>query len=77
MFREIHRLRDVFDLKSQEALDQNDRLKALDFDLQKTGIRMNELSKIVESRNYDIRNKTVQLDDIDREIARLKELNSQ
>lgn len=37
---------------------------------------MNELSKIVESRNYDIRNRTVQLDDTDREIARLKDLNS-
>ena len=67
----------LLNLRTQESLDQNDRLKALDFDLQKTGIRMNELSKIVESRNYDIRNRTVQLDDTDREIARLKDLNSQ
>lgn len=33
MFREIHRLKDVFDLKGQESLDQDDRIKALDFDL--------------------------------------------
>ena len=33
MFREIQRLRDVMDMKTKEALDQIDRLKALEFDL--------------------------------------------
>ena len=32
MFREIQRLRDVIDMKTKEAIDQCDRLKALDFD---------------------------------------------
>lgn len=33
MFREIHRLRDVIDMKTKEALNQIDRLKALEYDL--------------------------------------------
>ena len=37
---------------------------------------MNELSKVVESRNYDIRNQSIKLDDTEHEIARFKEANS-
>lgn len=33
MFREIQRLRDVEAMKNKEAIDQCDRIKALDFDL--------------------------------------------
>ena len=33
LFREIHRLRDVLDMKTKEALNQIDRLKALEYDL--------------------------------------------
>lgn len=76
MFREIQRLRDVCDMKTKEALDQNDRLKALDFDLQKTHCRISEMEKIVEDRSYEIRNRQVQLDDTEKEIARLKDINT-
>ena len=57
MFREIHRLRDVIDMKTKESLNQIDRLKALEYDLQKTLIRINELEKIIEAKSYDIRNR--------------------
>ena len=76
MFREIHRLRDVMDMKTQESLDQIDRLKALEFDLQKTIVRISELDKIIEARSYDTKNRQVHLDDVEREIARLKDINS-
>jgi chromosome segregation ATPase len=77
MFREIQRLRDVEAMKNKESIDQCDRIKALDFDLQKTMIRIAETEKVVESRSYDIRNKSVALEDSEREIARVKDLNAQ
>lgn len=35
------------------------------------------MNKIIESRSYDIRNKTIQLDDTEKELARIRDLNSQ
>ena len=77
MFREITRLRDVQDMKTKESLDQNDRNKALDYDLNKTLVRIDEQNKVIESRSYDIRNKNVSLEDTEKEIARVRDLNSQ
>ena len=76
MFREIQRLRDVEAMKNKESIDQCDRIKALDFDLQKTMIRINETEKVVEGRSYDLRQKSVALEDNEREIARVKDLNA-
>ena len=75
MFREIQRLRDVLDMKSREAIDQIERTKALDFDLQKCAARIAETDKMVEDRSYAIKNKSIALDDAEREIARLKDIN--
>lgn len=61
MFREITRLRDVMDMKTRESLDQCDRSKALEFDLQKTLVRIEETNKAVEARTFEIRNRSVQL----------------
>ena len=77
MFREITRLRDLQDAKHHESLNQCDRMKALEFDLQKTLLRIDETNKIIESRSYDIRNKATNLQDHEREIARIKDLNGQ
>jgi len=55
MFREITRLRDVHDMKAKESLDQHDRSKALEYDLQKTLIRIEEVNKAVESRSFESR----------------------
>jgi chromosome segregation ATPase len=76
MFREIQRLRDVLDMKSREAIDQIERTKALDFDLQKCAARIAETDKMVEDRSYAIKNKMISLDDAEREIARLKDINT-
>lgn len=40
-------------------------------------IRINETEKVVESRSYELRQKGVALDDNERELARVKDLNAQ
>ena len=42
MFREITRLRDIQAMKTNESIEQGDRCKALEYDLQKTLIRIGE-----------------------------------
>ena len=75
MFREITRLRDVQDMKTKESLDQHDRNKALEYDLQKTLVRIDETNKQVESRQFEIRNRGQNLNDNEKEIARLRDIN--
>lgn len=58
MFREITRLRDVHDMKTKESLDQHDRNKGLEYDLQKTLVRIEELNKAVENRSFEIRQRS-------------------
>lgn len=45
------------DMKTKEALDQVDRLKALEFDLQKTIVRNGETEKVVEARTFEIKSR--------------------
>jgi predicted nucleic acid-binding Zn-ribbon protein len=75
MFREITRLRDVQDMKTKESLDQHDRMKALEYDLQKTLIRIEETNKGVEARSFETRQRNQQLSDEEKEIARLRDIN--
>jgi len=64
-------------MKGKESLDQGDRQKALEFDLQKTLVRIDEQNKAIEGRSYAIRGKNGNLDDNEKELARLRDLNSQ
>jgi len=41
-------------MKTRESVDQCERLKALEYDLQKTSVRISETNSIIESRSYDI-----------------------
>jgi len=77
MFREITRLRDVQGMKTKESQDQGDQCKALEYDLQRTLIRIDEQSKVIDSASYDVSNKNTGLEDNEREIARIRNLNSQ
>ena len=77
MFREITRLRDVQGMKTKESQDQGDHCKALEYDLQKTLIRIDEQNKVIDSATYDASNKNTSLEDNEREIARIRNLNSQ
>ena len=63
-------------MKTREGLDQNERCKALEFDLQKTLVRIDEQNRLVEQRSYDIRNKSTSLDDTEKEVSRVKDLNA-
>jgi chromosome segregation ATPase len=77
LMREIQRLREVQDMKGRESMDQSDKTRSMEYDLEKTQVRIAETQRIIESRNYDIRDKQGHLDDVQREIARLKDLNAQ
>lgn len=44
-------------MKTRESLDQVERQKALEFDLQKTLQRIDDQNKNIEARSYDIRQK--------------------
>lgn len=44
-------------MRVREAADQGERLKALDFELSKTHLRIDELQKLIDARSYDVRNK--------------------
>lgn len=76
MFREMQRLRDVLDMRGKESLDQNDRTKALDFDLNRSIAFVADSDKAVEARTFEIRNKQVALAEAERELARLKDINT-
>lgn len=77
MLREIQRLRDVLDSKGRESVEQQDHTRALEYDLDKTLARIQETERVIDSRSYDIRTKQAQLDDTEREVARVKDLNQQ
>jgi hypothetical protein len=75
MFREITRLIDVHDMKTKESLDQHDRSKALEYDLQKTLLCIEQLNKAVEARSFETRQRNQGLDNEEKEIARLRDIN--
>lgn len=75
-WREINRLKENNDLKVREGSEQTDRLKALDYDLSRTQLRIEDSQKLIDARSYDLRNKQILLEDVQKEIARLRDLNN-
>ena len=53
----INRLKDANDAKSKEGQDQAERIKDIDYQLARTSQRIEETQKLVDARNYDLRNK--------------------
>jgi chromosome segregation ATPase len=76
MWREINRLKELNEQRVKESADQGDKLKAIDYDLSRTQGRIDDTQKIIDARNYDLRNKQLLLEDSDKEIARVKDNNS-
>lgn len=60
----------------REATDQTERIKGIDYDLSRVQLRIEDTQKLVDNRSYDLRNKQILLDDIQGEIARIKDLNN-
>jgi hypothetical protein len=60
----------------REAADQADRLKGLDYDLSRVHLRIDDTQKVIDARSYDLRNKQLLLEDVQKEILRNKDLVS-
>lgn len=75
-WREIAKLKDLNENRVREAADQAERLKGLDYDVSRVHLRIEDTQKIIDARSYDLRNKQLVLEDVQKEIARQKDLNS-
>jgi hypothetical protein len=75
-WREIAKLKDLNEQRVREAAEQQDRLKGLDYDLSRVHLRIDDTQKLIDARSYDLRNKQLQLEEVQKEIARNKDLNS-
>jgi hypothetical protein len=75
-FREIAKLKDLNEARVREAADQSDRLKGLDYDMSRVNLRIEDTQKVIDARSYDLRNKTLLLEDCQKEIARQKDVNA-
>jgi hypothetical protein len=56
-WREIARLKDLNESRVREAADQSDRLKALEYDVSRVNLRIEDTQKVIDARSYDLRNK--------------------
>lgn len=55
---EIDRLRDLNSFKERENSEQDSRLKSVDYDLYKAQERATELSKVADSKDFELRRTT-------------------
>lgn len=69
-WREIAKMKDLNEQRVREAADQTDRLKALDYDMSRVHLRIEDTQKVIDARSYDLRNKQLLLEDVQKEIAR-------
>lgn len=75
-WREIAKLKDLNESRVREAADQSDRLKALEYDMSRVNLRIEDTQKVIDARSYDLRNKQLLLEDVQKEIARQKDVNA-
>lgn len=75
-WREIAKLKDMNEQRVREAAENSDRQKALDYDMSRVHLRIDDTQKIIDARSYDLRNKQLLLDDVQKEIARAKDMNA-
>ena len=59
---EINRLRDAVAAKERECQDNEARIKSIDYDLFKAHERANELSKLADSKEFELRRTNDNLD---------------
>jgi hypothetical protein len=70
---EIARLRELSAYRERENGDQAQRIRGVDYDLLKSQERASELSKLGESKEFDLRRTSEALDAAQAELARLKD----
>lgn len=70
---EIQRLRELSNYRERENQDSTQRVRAIDDDLAKATERNQELNKIAEQKDFDLRRNAESLDGASMELARLKD----
>ena len=73
---EIARLKDLNALKTRENGDQDQRIKATDYDLFKAQERASELSKMADAREFDLRRTTEALEAANADLLRARDENA-
>jgi len=73
---EINRLRDAVAHKERECQDNEARIKSIDYDLFKAHERANELSKLADSKEFELRRTNDNLDAAMADIGRTKDEHS-
>jgi len=73
---EINRLRDSVSFKERECQDNDAKLKSVDYDLYKAQERANELSKLADSKDFELRRTHEALDAAINDLARTKDEHS-
>ena len=68
MWRELTRLKEMNESRTNEAAQQNDKLKNLDFELNRTQARIEDTQRLLDCRTADLRNKQLALEDTEREL---------
>jgi len=73
---EINRLRDAVAHKEREVQDNDARIKSIDYDLFKAHERANELSKLADAREFELRRTNDNLDGAMADLGRTKDEHS-
>lgn len=73
---EINRLRDAVAFKERECQDNDAKLKSVDYDLYKATERAQELSKLADAKDHELRTLIQNLDAASAELARTREDHS-
>ena len=73
MWREITRLKELSESKACEANHQHERLHQLEHEIGRTNGRIEDISKVIDARSHDLRNKQIALEDVEREFNRCKD----
>lgn len=73
---EINRMRDGVAMKERECQDNDAKVKSIDYDLYKAQERANELSKLSDAKEFELRRTGEALDQANGELARCKDDHS-
>jgi len=73
---EINRLRDAVANKERECQDNDARIKSVDYDLYKAQERANELAKLADAKDFELRRTHEAVDSATAELARTKDDHS-
>jgi chromosome segregation ATPase len=76
MYREISHLKDSNEAKAAEASNQQDKLKQLEYENNRTLARIADTQKLVDVRSHDLRTKQLALEDTEAELARIRDQNA-